>query len=234
VQLSVALVEHYFGWNTAREEGALRRAITLAPQWAQPYSWLGLMLAVSPGRSEEAIEMARHSVALEPLSANAQTNVALAVFGARRFEEADAEFRRALSIDPNGLYPLWSFAINCQRLGKHEESVAALERAAELTGRRQSFYLALLGGAYAAAGERSRSLELLAELKERSSREYVAPFFFAFVYVALGDLDAAIASVERGCEERNAFVWWVRESPTWDALRAHPRFPALLKKIVPA
>src|SRR5262249_25644849 len=222
------------GWNPPREEASLRRAISLAPQWAPPYSWLGLMLSAIPGRSEEAIAMARRSVELEPLSANAQTNVGLAVFSTRRFEEADAEFRRALSLDPNGLYPLWTFAVNCRRLGKHEEAVAAVEHAAELTKRRQSFYLGMLGGAYAAAGNPSGAREVLAEMKALSSREYVPPFHFAFVYVPLRDLDLAIDSIEKGIEERNAFVWWIRDYPTWDGLREHPRFPQVLEKIVPA
>src|SRR5215471_9583807 len=233
VQLSVGIVEHYYGWDTVREEAAFRRAITLAPRWAPPYSWLGLMLGAS-GRAEEGIAMARRSVELEPLSANAQTNVALAYFGARRFEEADAEFRRALSMDPNSLYPLWSFAMNCLRLSKYDEAVASLDRAVELTGRRQTFYLALLGSTHAAAGNRQRAMELLDELKARSSHEYVAPFFFAFVYIGLGDLDEAMAYVEKACAERNAFFWWVREFPTWEAIRAHPRFPALLSQIAPA
>ena len=50
----------------------------------------------------------------------------------------------------------------------------------------------------------------------------------------LGDHDAAVAALERGCEERNALAWWPKTSPVYDALRNHPGFANVLRKIVPA
>ena len=120
------------------------------------------------------------------------------------------------------------------QLGRHREAVDSLEKAVEVTKRRQSHYLALLGGAYAGAGRRADALALLAELTDRSSREYIAPFHLAFLHIPLGNLDEAISCLERACEERNALAWWPRTAPFYDPLRAHPRFPALLAKIVPA
>ena len=77
-----------------------------APRSAAAYSWLGLCLAFVE-RSAEAVALARRATELEPLSANAQTNVAWAFYAARRFEEAVAEFRRALHIDPLGSSDKW-------------------------------------------------------------------------------------------------------------------------------
>jgi serine/threonine protein kinase/tetratricopeptide (TPR) repeat protein len=232
VHVSLALVEHYFGWNLEKEEAETRLAIRLAPTSAAAYSWLGLMLAFTD-RTSEALEMAKRATELEPFSANAQANVAWAYHGARRFEEAIGEFRRALHIDPNAPYPLWAIGLTYMQLGRHREAVDSLEKAVEVTKRRQSHYLALLGGAYAVAGRRADALALLAELTGRSSREYIAPFHLAFLHIPLGNLDEAISCLERACEERNALAWWPRTAPFYDPLRAHPRFPALLAKIVP-
>ena len=120
------------------------------------------------------------------------------------------------------------------RTGRHEEAIASLEKAVEVTKRRQSHYVALLGGAYAAAGRREEALNLLAELTERSSREYIAPFHLAFLHIPLGNLDEAISCLERACAERNGLAWWPRSAAFYDPLRSHPRFPALLARIVPA
>jgi serine/threonine protein kinase/Tfp pilus assembly protein PilF len=232
VHVSLALVEHYFGWDLRREEVELRRAIELAPRSGAPYSWLGLMLSFTQ-RLAEGLDLARRAAELEPLSANVQTNVAWNFFAARRFDEAVPEFQRALHIDPNAPYPLWAIALTYQRLGRHTESIQSLEKAAEITSRRQPFYLALLGGALAAAGRRSDALALLGELKQKSVREYIAPFHLSFLYVALGEVDEAIDCLERACAERNAFTWWIRESSVFDPLRSHPRFTSLLDLVVP-
>jgi serine/threonine protein kinase/Flp pilus assembly protein TadD len=232
VHVSLALVQHYYGWNLEREEAELRRAIQLAPRSAPAYSWLGLCLAFARGGAE-AVEMARHATALEPLSANAQANVAWAFYGWRRFEEAVQEFRRALHIDPGAPYPLWAIGFAYMALGRHREAVATLEKVVEITKRKQSHYLGLLGGAHAAAGNRKEALALLGEMEEKSSREYVAPLHLAYLHIPMGNTDEAMSCLEKACEERNALTWWVRHAAFYDPIRSHPRFPAFLERTVP-
>jgi serine/threonine-protein kinase len=234
VHVSLALVEHYFGWDLQREEEELRRAIALAPRSAAAYSWLGLCLAFRE-RTIEALEAARRATALEPLSANAQTNVGWTFYAWRRFEDSVEAFRQALAIDPNAPYPLWAISLSYQALGRHAEAVASLEKAVEVTKRKQTHYLGLLGGAYAAAGERPKALALLEELRERSAHgEYIAPYHLAFLHIPLGNIDEAVSCLERACADRNALTWWISVAPFYDPIRSHPRFSALLEKIVPA
>ena len=233
IHVSLALVEHYFGWDLEKEEAELKRAIQLAPKSAAAYSWLGLVLAFN-NRPVEALEMAKRATEIEPFSANAQTNVAWAHYGARQYEDAIRELRRALHMDPNAPYPLWAVGMAYMQLARHSEAVASLEKAVEVAKRRQSHYVALLGGAYAAAGRRREALDLLAELTDRASREYIAPFHLAFLHIPMENADEAITCLEKACGERNALAWWPRTCPFYDPLRSHPRFPALLAKIVPA
>jgi tetratricopeptide (TPR) repeat protein len=171
---------------------------------------------------------------LEPLSPNVHTNVAWTYFVERRYGEAERELSRALELDPDALYPLWASGLNLQLMGEHDRSVAAFEKAVALTERAQTFYVALLGGAYGAAGRTAEARRVLEELRERSTREYVAPYHLAFVHVALGEDEAAIAALNAAYEERNALAWWPRSSPVFDPLRSNPRFQRVLEKIVPA
>ncbi len=230
--LSLGLVEHYYGWDFDKEEREFRRAIELAPRSGAAYSWLGLLLAFSE-RPDEALELARRGTQLEPLSPNAQTNVAWRYFAERRLGETERNLRRALELDPNALYPLWSCGLVLQMHGKHEESVAMLEKAVTLTERAQTWYLGLLGGSYGAAGRRTDALQILQELLDRSTREYVAPFHVAFVHMGLNDDDAAIGALELAVEQRNALAWWPKAAPHYHRLRANPRFENVLRKIVP-
>ena len=223
VRVSRALVEHYFGWDLEREETELRRAMALEPGSATPRSWLSIMVSFN-GRPEEGLVLARDAAALEPLAANVQTNVGWALFAARRFEESIAEFRRALHMDPDAPYPLWAISLAYQMTGANDGAIESLEHAVRITGRRQSYYVALLGGAYAAAGRRSDALQIRDELDVRGRTEYVPPFHLVFLLLQLGDLDEVFAALERACEERNALVWW---GPRVRRLRPSARRPAV-------
>ena len=231
--LALGLVEHYYGWDFELEDREILRAIELSPRSPAAHSWLGLKRAFL----NDPAEARRHAIRareLEPLSPNVHTNVGWTYFAERNFEAAEREFRRALSVDADALYPLWACGITLQLSGNHEESVAMLEKAVRLTERSQTWYLGHLGGCYGAAGRESEARAVLAELRERSSREYVAPFHIAFVHAGLGDDDSAVSALELACEQRNALAWWPRSAPLFDGLRSHPRFESVLAKIVPA
>jgi serine/threonine-protein kinase len=232
-RLALGLVEHYYGWDFEREEREFRSALALAPRSATTHSWLSLYGAFL-GDPAEARESGRKAHQLEPLSPNVLTNLAWTYFAERRFPEAERELRRALELEPEALYPLWAIGLTLRMLGQHEESVAMLERATALTERSQTWYLGHLGWSYGAAGRRAEALKVLEELRERSSREYVAPFHVAFVHMGLGDHDSAIAALELACDQRNALAWWPRMAAQFDPLRSHARFERVLAKIVPA
>ena len=107
VHLSLGIIEHYYGWDIAREERELRSAIALSPRSHEGFSWLALCFSVS-GRADEAREIAQQGVAAEPHSANAQTVLAWTRMGVRRFAEVVPELRRAVELDPEAAFPVWS------------------------------------------------------------------------------------------------------------------------------
>jgi serine/threonine-protein kinase len=233
VLMSLGLVEHYFGWDFEREDRQLARAVELAPRSAAAHSLLALGRAFLKD-PKEARMSARKAHELEPLSPNVLTNVAWTYYAERRLPEAERELRRALELDPDALYPLWACGLTLRHQGKLEEAVAMHEKAVALTERSQTWYVGHLGASYGAAGRRAEAEAILDELRDRSSREYVAPFHVSFVHVGLGNFDAAIAELELAIEQRNALAWWPRVEPHFDPMRSHPRFANVLSKIVPA
>ena len=230
VHLSLGIIEHYYGWDMAREERELRSAIALSPRSHEGFSWLALCFAVS-GREEEARDLAQKGVAAEPHSANAQTVLAWTRVGKRQFDESLPMLRRAVELDAEAAFPVWSLGFAQLYAGRAADAVATLERGVEQTEREQFFQLGLLGAALAAAGRIAEARAVLEEMRDKSRRTYVAPLDLAVLLTALGDRADALAALERAYEERNALLWARLHFPMFDTLRSEPRWTALAQKL---
>src|SRR5260370_33685041 len=99
------------------------------------------------------------------------------------------------------------------------EAIVSLERA---KGIREHFppMVASLARAYAMSGKHAEALKLLEELRDLSTRRYVAPFMFAEVYVGLGDKDRAFEWLERGYREHDVTTPMMNVCPLCDPLRS--------------
>jgi hypothetical protein len=67
--------------------------------------------------------------------------------------------------------------------------------------------------------------------KADSARRYIPGYFLAPAYLALGDNDAAIATLEKDINERCIYMQWIAVDPELDGFRSDPRFAALVKKV---
>jgi hypothetical protein len=106
--------------------------------------------------------------------------------------------------------------------------VAAFARGAAVGGVGDSAQLAY---AYAAAGRRAEALALLRALRGSAGRRYLPPFGFAAAYAGLGDADSAFRWLDRGVEERAAFMDGLAVAPAFAALHADPRWARLLRRM---
>jgi tetratricopeptide (TPR) repeat protein len=116
-----------------------------------------------------------------------------------------------------------------QLKGQLNEAIAEYRKAAELND--DPSVLALLGQAYARAGQREEAQRILARLSEEAKSRYVQAYSFALMYLAFGDKERAIDELERGYRERGVGVFWVKVNPLLDDLRGNPRFEALVQKV---
>jgi serine/threonine-protein kinase len=115
-------------------------------------------------------------------------------------------------------------------LGRYEEGLPALERAAAISGGAAMFE-SQLGQAYAMAGRRDDARRILDKLRETSKTSYVSPYHFAYIHTGLGEADAAMDWLEKAYAEREGAIYGIKGSFLFKDLRGHPRFQALLKKM---
>ncbi len=75
----------------------------------------------------------------------------------------------------------------------------------------------------------------LAVLQERASDgEFISPVYLAAAQAALGETDAALASLEGAVRDRDRRLVSLRTDAVWDVIRPDPRFASLVRGITKA
>jgi tetratricopeptide (TPR) repeat protein len=133
-----------------------------------------------------------------------------------------------LEIDPNYPNALWFIALSLEQKGQLAESITNLEKAVSIAP--GPHFRALLGRAYALAGERTKAQNILEELKILSQQEYVSPFDIGVVYAGLGDVNSTFHWLEKTYQER---VFRIVELmlPMFDSLRSDMRWQDLVRRV---
>ena len=225
--LGQAILCRDFAWD--RAERQLFRAIELNPNYAPARTWYAFQLAME-GRFAEASREAHAAVSLDPFSIISRFCEVWCLYHARRFDSALTICRERLKAEPENLILLYASSAVLSALGQHKEAIANAERCVSTIGK-ASRTLGRLGAAYAEGGRIADAEAILREMAEVAGRRYISPYHVALVECALGRHEAALDLLERAAELRDAWVLWIAVDPELDALRSHPRFHELLRKL---
>lgn len=214
-------------------ENGARRGVVQTRHRAQfeigPTAGTGLDSASDfAGRTHEALAATERGIELEPYHDHVRTSAAWAMLFAGDAESGEHVSAKAIELNPNSMYARWTHGIALQRLGRFSDAIKAFEQLVEISNR-TPYYVSLLGGACAAAGERAKAEEKLAELKARA--DFVPSLDLATIYGCLGDDDSAMDALERAREERNALLWARIYFPEFKQLRSSARFTALTRRL---
>jgi TolB-like protein/Tfp pilus assembly protein PilF len=229
---SLACSLAYYDFDFEQSVKEFERAIQLNPNYATAHHWLSNGVLSALGQFERAIAEGKRAVELDPLSLVINTDLGQDFFYARRYDEAIVHLRKTIEMDPRFYFAHWVLGTALQLKGQLSEAVAEYSKAVELND--DPSVLALLGQAYARAGQRDEAQKILLRLSEEAKLRYVQAYSFVLMYLALGDKERAIDEMERAYRERDANVAQIRTDPMLDDLRGNSRFEALVNKIVPA
>lgn len=205
-------------WAGAERE--YLRAIELGPSDVvarQQYAhWLSRL-----GRADASIMQARVAESLDLQSPRSVMAVASALRFARRWEEAIAQSRKALEIDPGHVMAFHNIGLCYQGLGRLDEAIAAYERRGKSGN---------LGHAYGVAGRTGEARALLQYFQARYAETGLQAGEVAQIYIGLGEIDKAFEWLDRADPNEAGAPTTFRVAAVWDPLRSDPRFTALLKK----
>lgn len=179
----------------------LTRAVSLDPDYAEAYRWLALnhwmgwVHSGGPTMSARsvALEQARKAVALDPNDPGCRWVLGYLLAYERSFAESDAEFAKAIELDPNDA-DIWAALSDITVLaGRVQEGLEHIRKAFRLNPFPAGWYYLTLGQAQYAAGQYEAAVETLRrdETYRTSSRRFLAASL-----AQLGRLDEARAEVE--------------------------------------
>jgi TolB-like protein/DNA-binding winged helix-turn-helix (wHTH) protein len=222
-------------WRISDEFGVkaiplFERAIELDPHYPEAYRWLAMSHNFSwilfgsnihPAR-ELAIQYAEKAVELDPLDSSSHFVLAVILTYDRRWDEANAAYGVALSLNPNNA-DAWADISDLRTFeGKGREAIVASEKAFQLNPSPSAYYYLLLGQAQFAAGEYENAIKTLRnEVTYRTESRR----FLAGALAMIGKLGEARAEGRLFAASNPQFTisHWVEVQPFRD-LKTRDRF----------
>jgi len=228
-QLGNILASWTWDWSGAETE--FRRAFELSPNDVDVVRDFAQYLGCV-GRSQEAIELQKRAVELNPLDPTALINLGWTYWAARQYDDAIEQLLATVLLYPDVYWPhlilSWSYTLK----GLHDEALAEIERAEEIhnAANEDPFFLMSQVWPYALAGRTAEANEALQRLLALREQTYVPPSYVAFGYIYIGDFDRAIEWMERAFEARAAQIQCLA-LPAYDSLRDDPRFQDIVRRM---
>jgi TolB-like protein/Tfp pilus assembly protein PilF len=222
-----------YDFNSQQAIAEFERALQLNPNYATAHHWFAAGPLLALARFDQSIAEGKRSIELDPLSMINNADFGQDYCFARRYDEAIAQLRKTIEIEPHFYLAHYYLGQALQLKGQLLEAIAEYRKAVELDD--DPFALALLGQAYARAGQRDEANKILAQLNQEAKTRYVSAYGVGLVFLGLGDEKRAMDELERAYRENDGGnIYNIKIDPMLDDLRGTPRFEALAEKIVPA
>jgi len=220
----------WYDWNWTAAENQYKRALELDPNSADTHLFYAHLLS-NTGRHTEALAEVKRARELDPL--NLRTNALEGQFliHAGRADEALARLQKTFEMAPDYYFAHFFASSAYIEKGMFPEAIAEAQKARELSGPTNSHPVGFLGYALAKSGKQAEARAILAELLKSASERYVAPYNIALVYNGLGERNETLAWLERGYEQRDQRMVFLKVEPKWNNLRSDPRFQDLMRRV---
>jgi serine/threonine protein kinase/Tfp pilus assembly protein PilF len=225
--LATVLWLHDWQWPEAQRE--FQRSLQLNPCYPTANHYYAECL-MTMGRNAEALTRMKKSLELDPLSLIINVAIGWAHYHARQYDEAVAQLLRTVELDPNYPMTYWILGLIYRKTGRYDLAISAGEKGVNLSGG-SPLMRAALAQTFATAGAADKAIQIVDELNGLTKQRYVAPHFFAGIYIGLGELDRAIEYLEKSCAEHCHWLIYLHIDPSVDDLRSDPRFQDLLRRV---
>ena len=222
---TAGLVAMNYDWDWSLAERELRRAIALNPNEALFYDWYAEYL-MAVGKANESIDNIERAHELDPFSIIINSDVGKLLFFARLYEQAEAQLKETLRMDPAFMEAHVWLGIVYLMKQRFDEAIAEF-KIGEVNGLQ-----GLMAYAHGKAGRKTEARQMLEATKKlMAQRGDMDNVWLACAYTGMGEKDRAIACLEQDCENHATVAVSLKSNPLFDSLRSEPRFIDLMRRV---
>jgi TolB-like protein/DNA-binding winged helix-turn-helix (wHTH) protein len=215
---ALATAYTWYDWDWTNAEKEFQRALALNPDDALGRNWYGGYLSLL-GRHSEAIEQHERARQIEPFSLIVNANLARALYWARRYEEAIAQARKTLDLDPKfGVALFWlEGSLRHKALFREAVSLRQAVHPEQSTALEQQF--------------RKQGFQGLLRQNAEDFKKGGALVEAARCYAQIAEKDQAIALLETCFKNRCSSIVTLKAEPDFDVLHGDSRFQTLARGV---
>jgi TolB-like protein len=207
----------------AGANASFQRAVALEPASSE-YVRFAALSAAYLARFDEALQLARRAVDLDPLNGGGWGVLAQIELYMGQLDQSEADCKKALEVDPD----YWSSPINLSRIyllqRRAQDALPEIERLHYAPYRAWLYALT-----YYALG---RKKEADAALSELTTKYHASNAFeIATIYAFRNQTDEAFEWLDRAYAQRDPSMMSTKVEPLLKSLHNDPRFAAFLKKL---
>ena len=219
----------WYDWDWNGSENQLKRALELDPSSPDAHLFYAHLLS-NTGRHSEGLAEVERARELDPLDFRIKGLEAQFLVHAGKPDEALTLLHKISELLPNDWFCHMFASSAYIEKGMLAEAVVEARKARELNSF-NSQAAAQLSYALAKSGKQAEARSVLEELLKLSTQRYVSPGNIALAYNGLGERDKTLTWLERGFEQRDAKMVFLKVEPKWNNLRDDPRFQDLLRRV---
>jgi DNA-binding winged helix-turn-helix (wHTH) protein/TolB-like protein/Flp pilus assembly protein TadD len=225
--VGLASVKMEYEWDFEEAKREYQRAIEINPNLATAHIKYAQCLSAL-GEQGAAAE-AEQAQMLEPVSVSINAGAGQVYYLLRRYDDAIKVSQKLLELEPNSSAVRWVLGLAYEQKGDYGAAVEQFRKGVSQT--KAPAPLSHLAYTYTKIGQRKEAEMLLEELKQLSKRRYVSSALIAEIFAGLGEKDRALEWLEKGYEERDFRMIYLKAAPMMDNLRSDPKFTDLLRRM---
>ncbi|HSE33917.1 MAG TPA: protein kinase [Pyrinomonadaceae bacterium] len=222
-------VHFWYDWDWSSAESQFKRAMELDENNADAHSYRANLLS-NIGRHAEALAEARRARELEPLNLRINALEGQFLVFAGQVDGGIDRLQKTLELDPN-YYLARTFLAQGYIEKKMFPEAAAEARKAINVSPNSTYAKSLLAYALAKGGKTAEGRAVVEDLVRISNQRYVSGSSVANAFNGLGDRENALAWLERGFQEHDVRLIFLKVDPKWNNLRSEPRFQDLMRRV---
>jgi TolB-like protein/class 3 adenylate cyclase/Tfp pilus assembly protein PilF len=227
---SLGYIKFRFDWDWDSAEQEFKKAIELKPGYAQAHEWYALFLSLIRKSDKAIIEMKR-AYELDPLSPSISTGVGRILHFANRLDESVVQYKKTLEMYPNYAEAHFALAMIYGGQRKINEALKELDKAINFSHGRPVMIITR-GMIYGFAGNKKEAIAILDSVVNAFYPEPVSPWYYASIYLSIGDKDKFFDYAYKSLEQKDALMVYFPTMGVFDpAFESDPRFHDLLRKM---